>query len=59
MSGIGKGTFPSGRSYLGEFKESKPHGKGIRNLPDGTRQKGWFAQGEFIFSYDFDEAIIQ
>ena len=38
----GKGTmsYPSGRTYIGEFKEGKKHGHGVFTHPDGFSHSG-------------------
>jgi hypothetical protein len=46
----GKGThfFLNGNKYLGEFKDSKPHGQGTFTYADGTIEKGIWKYGEYI-----------
>ena len=48
-------TFPSGSKYVGDFKDSKRHGKGEVTWADGRKYAGewkddrWHGEGTFIY----------
>ena len=56
--GVGRETQQNGIVYTGEFKNGKKNGKGIKNFPDGTVQKGLFINGEFKLAFQFKDSEI-
>ncbi len=45
LQGEGEEVYPSGRKYVGEFKDTKYHGQGTDTYPDGRVYCGEFANG--------------
>lgn len=45
--GKGKGVWPNGDSYEGEWDLDKPHGRGIYKLANGNKYQGEFVYGQF------------
>ena len=51
----GQGTFTWGKDsewagdkYVGEFKDGKRHGQGTYTYADGTKESGYFMNGEYV-----------
>ena len=44
------GTYASdnGDKYVGEYKDDKMHGQGIYTYPDGTQERGYHMNDEFV-----------
>ena len=45
---FGKINYDSGEKYIGEWKENKYHGQGTITFPDGTKERGYYMNNEYV-----------
>ena len=49
FTGEGEYTFANeGKKYVGEWKDSKYHGYGTYTYANGTKENGYFMNGDFV-----------
>lgn len=45
MHGTGEYTFPTGTTYVGEFKAGMFHGHGVMHFPNGSKYEATWERG--------------
>lgn len=53
---VGELTYPSGRKYVGEFRDGKYHGQGTYTSPDGQKYVGEFRDDKYNGQGTFTDA---